>query len=127
MIMGSLADTQLTISPVFYFSYVDMWGPLKAYCPGYGKLTRREKGYEVYFLVFSCVSTGAINVQLIEGKSTEFVLEGCSRFFNETCVPAILYPDDDGALVKAFREGEIDVQDLSGKLYKQRGIHDVIL
>ena len=108
MIMGSLADTQLTISPVFYFSYVDMWGPLKAYCPGYGKLTRREKGYEVYFLVFACVSTGAINVQLIEGKSTEFVLEGCSRFFNEACVPAILYPDDDGALVKAFREGKMD-------------------
>ena len=122
MVMGGLTDTQLTISPVFYYTYVDLWGPLKAYCPGYGKLTRREKGYEVHFLVFSCVSTGAINVQLVEGKSTEFILEGCSRFFNETSVPAIMYPDGDGALVKAFKEGEIDIQDLSGRLYKQKGI-----
>ena len=122
MVMGGLSDSQLTISPVFYFTMVDMWGPLRAYCPGYGRKTRRDRPYEVYFLVFSCVATGAVNVQLVEGKSTEFVLEGCSRFFNETSVPKILYPDDDGALVKAFREGEIDIEDLSGNLFKSKGI-----
>ena len=80
MVMGGLTDSQLTMSPVFYFTLVDMWGPFKAYCPGYEKTTRRDKAYEVYFLVFSCAATGAVNVQLLEGKSTEFVLEGCSNF-----------------------------------------------
>ena len=27
-LMGPLADTQLTISPIFYFTYLDMWGPI---------------------------------------------------------------------------------------------------
>ena len=77
----------------------------------------------MYYLVFSCAATGAVNVQLLEGKSTEFVLEGCSRFFTETSVPKIMYPDDDGALVRAFTRGEIDVQDLSGSLFRTKGIH----
>lgn len=64
-----------------------------------------------------------MNVQLVEGKKTEFVLEGCSRFFNETTVPKIMYPDDDGALCKAINEGEIDIHDLSGRLFRTKGIH----
>ena len=122
MIMGGLTDSQLSVSPVFYFTLVDMWGPLKCYCPGYERTTRRDKSYEVHFLVFSCVATGAVNVQLVEGKKTEFILEGCSRFFSETSVPKIMYPDDDGGLCKAFSEGEIDLHDLSGRLFRSKGI-----
>ena len=73
-------------------------------------------------LVFTCVTTGAVNVQVIEGKNTEFVLQGCSRFFCEASVPKILFPDDDGALTLAFSRGEINLQDLSGSLYKSKGI-----
>ena len=122
MVMGSLTESQLTISPMFYFTQVDMWGPLKCYCPGYERATRRDKSYEIHLLVFSCVATGAVNVQVLEGKSTEFVLEGCSRFFNETSVPKIMYPDEDGALVRAFSRGEINIQDLSGRLYRTKNI-----
>ena len=121
-VIGSLTDSQLTISPVFYFTLVDMWGPVRCYCPGYEKQTRRDKSYEAYFLVFSCVSTGAVNVQLIEGKHTDFVLDGCSRFFSETSVPKIMYPDEDGALLRAFKRGEVDLEDLSGNLYRTKGI-----
>ena len=122
LVMGGLTDCQLSISPVFYYTLVDMWGPVKCYCPGYERLTRRDKSYEVHFLVFSCVATGAVNIQLLEGKSAEFVLEGCSRFFSETSVPKIMFPDDDGSLTKAFREGEIDLHDLSGRLYRSKSI-----
>ena len=99
-----------------------MGSSLKCYCPGYGKKTRRDKSYEVHFLVFSCVDTGAVNVQLLEGKKTELILEGCSRFFNETSVPKIMYPDEDGALCKAIREGEVDLHDLSGNLFRTKGV-----
>ena len=57
IMMGGLSDSQLSISPVFYFTLVDMWGPLRCYCPGYERQTRRDKSYEVHFLVFSCVAT----------------------------------------------------------------------
>ena len=120
--MGKVTECQASISPVFYFTQCDMWGPLKCYCPGYERSTRRDKSYDIYILVFSCIATGAVNLQVIEGKSTEFVLEGCSRFFHETSVPKILFPDDDGALTLAFSRGEIDIRDLSANLYKTRGI-----
>ena len=32
MVMGGLSDSQLTVSPLFYFTMVDMWGPITAYC-----------------------------------------------------------------------------------------------
>ena len=120
--MGKVNECQVAVSPLFYFVQIDMWGPLKCFCPGYERLTRRDKSYDIYMLVFSCVGTGAVNLQVIEGKSTEFVLEGCSRFFNEASVPKILFPDDDGALTLAFTRGEIDLKDLSGSLYKSKGV-----
>ena len=123
MVMGNLTDCQLSITPVFYYTLVDMFGPVKCYAPGQEKQTRRDKSYEAHFLVFSCVATGAVNVQLIEGKRTDFILDGCSRFFNETGVPKIMFPDDDGGLVRAFTRGEICLEDVSGNLYRTRGIH----
>ena len=120
--MGSPSECKIAVSPVFYFVQVNLWGPLHCYCPGFERLTRRDKGYDVYMLVFTCLATSAVNVQVIEGKSTEFVLEGCTRFFSETSVPKILFPDDDGALTLAFSRGEISLEDLSGNLYKTKGI-----
>ena len=38
--MGPLSFTQTTISPVFYFTLVDLWGPLTSFVPGYEKITR---------------------------------------------------------------------------------------
>ena len=122
-LMGPLSQNQLCISPIFYFTYIDMWSPLSVYCPGYEKRTRNRKmEYKVYMLVMGCVVTGAVNCQIIEKKDTDAVLDGLSRFFCETSVPKICYPDQDGALVKALKEGEIDILDLQSRLHRERGI-----
>ena len=123
-LMGPFSDTQLSISPIFYFCYLDMWGPLTIYCPGYQKKTRnRQQKYEVHMLVVACVVTGAVNCQIIERRDTGAVLDGLNRFFNEVCVPKVCYPDKDGAIMKALREGEIDIQDMQGRLHRERGIY----
>ena len=72
-----------------------------------GPLTLRQrstaaKQYKAYFLIFVCAVTGVCNVQLIEGKDTSSILDGCSRFFCETTVPRVMLPDDDGALLRVF-------------------------
>ena len=72
-----------------------------------GPLTLRQrstaaKQYKAYFLIFVCAVTGMCNVQLIEGKDTSSILDGCSRFFCETTVPRVMLPDDDGALLRVF-------------------------
>ena len=37
-------------------------------------------------------------------------------------MPKICYPDEDGALMKALREGEIELLRLDGTLSRERGI-----
>ena len=70
-------------------------------------------------MVFGCCATGTINCQVIEGKDTGFCLDGFNRFFCETTVPKIIYPDLEGGLVKALSAGEVDIVDLSGTLARQ--------
>ena len=122
--MGQLADSQISIAPIFYFCLVDLWGPLKSFVPGYEKVTRSNvnKPHEIYMMVFACCVTGAINCQIIEGKKTGYCLDGFNRFFSEIAVPKICYPDLEGGLIKALEEGEVDMVDLSGTLSRHRGV-----
>ena len=61
-VMGPLGDTQIGVSPIFFFTYLDMWGPISVYTPGYEKRTRNRKmEYNVYMLVCACAATGVIN------------------------------------------------------------------
>ena len=73
-------------------------------------------------MVMGCVVTGCINVQVIEKRDAGGVLDGLNRFFNETSVPKIMYPDQDGAFMKALSKGEISLLDLQGNLHRERGI-----
>ena len=77
-IMGPLTEPQVSISPVFYYTLVDLWGPLKSYVPGYEKVTRStaDKPHEIYILVFACCATGTVNCQVIEGRKLDSAWTG---------------------------------------------------
>ena len=121
--MGPLSETQISISPVFYCTLVDLFGPLKAYCPGYEKVTRAAtKEYKVWMMVMACVATGTVNVQLVEKEDTDGVMSGFNRFFCEATVPKIMYPDEGTQLVKSMEEMEGTVLDLKYRLAEERGI-----
>ena len=124
-IMSPLQDPQLSISPIFFYSFMDAWGPLQAFCPGYQKATRAgNKVYDVYMLVIGCAATGMINCQVMEGgKNASNVLDALNRFFHEMCVPKIFFVDKDGALMKCLKEGELEVLSNSGVIAQERGIH----
>ena len=123
-IMGPLSDQQLTVSPIFFFTLIDAWGPLKPFVPGYQKSTRAgTKSYAIYLVVFACVATGMINVQAMEGgKSVACILDVMNRCFNEVAVPKICYVDKDSAIVKVLSDGQIQIMSNYGILAKQRGI-----
>ena len=124
-LMGPLSDAQLSISPIFYYCYIDAWGPVKSYVPGYERETRSgHKIHEMMMLIFGCAATGMINCQMMEGgKNTDCVLDAFNRFFSEACVPKVCLPDKDGAVMKALTEGEIDIIGRDGVLARQRGIY----
>ena len=124
-IMGPLPKYQTSVTPVFYYCLTDLWGPLHIYAPGYEKSTRSvaAKQYKAYFMIFVCAVTGMCNIQLLEGKDTSSILDGCSRFFCETTVPKVLLTDGDGAMLRAFSRGEILLSDIAGNLYREKGVH----
>ena len=64
--MGGLHEAKVTISPVFYATVIDVWGPLRCFYPGYERVTRAgNKEYKSYALVMACMATGAVNIQVI--------------------------------------------------------------
>ena len=104
-------------------TYIDMWGPITIYCPEYERITRsRQLDYEAHMLVMSCAVTGAVNCQIIEKKNTSAVLDGLNRFFCEVSVPKVCYPDQDGALMRALKNGEVSILDLQAQLHSERGV-----
>ena len=62
--MGPLWDSQLTISPVFHVTLVDLWGPVKCLAPSHHHEMRaaHSKHYNGYFMVLACASMGTVNV-----------------------------------------------------------------
>ena len=123
-VMGPLSDLQLSVSPVFYYTYIDAWGPLKAYVPGFERETRSgTKTHQLLMVVFACAATGMINCQIMEGgKKTGHFLDVFNRFIHECCVPKICLPDQDGAMMKALLEGEVDIRDQFGVISRERGV-----
>ena len=123
-IMGPLSEYQLSISPIFYYTYIDAWGPVKSYVPGYERETRSgDKIVYLQMMVFGCAATGMINCQMMEGgKDTGHVLECFNRFFAEATVPKICFPDKDSAILKALSHGEVSLLGQDGVLARERGI-----
>ena len=121
--MGPLHDAQITNSPMFYCTLVDCFGPLKCYCPGFERVTRRgDKVYKVWMMVFCCVSTGCVNIQVIETQDTDGIMTGFNRFFHEETVPKVVFPDKGSLLLKALQEMEGWTLDIQYRLAEERGI-----
>ena len=121
--MGPLHETQISISPAFYCTMVDLFGPLRCYCPGYERATRSNtKEYKVWMMVMCCLATGTVNIQVIEKEDTGGVMSGFNRFFSECTVPRMMFPDQGSQLLKALEEMEGMVLDLKYQLSEQRGI-----
>ena len=51
--MGPLDDVQISISPIFYSTYIDAYGPVKGYTIGHSKATRRGvKTFDLYLVIY---------------------------------------------------------------------------
>ena len=122
--MGPVSDEQLTIAPAFYISMVDIFGPCKVYVPGHAMKTRHRNVVEAkcYVLVFACPVTKAVNLQVIEDKSADGVLDGVNRLGCEVGFPSFLFVDQDSGILKALREAKVELMDLQLLLQKVRDV-----
>ena len=99
----------------------DVYGPVDVYVPGFSMKTRNRKEVQakVYVLVFCCPVTKVVNMQVIEGKSTEAFAEGFTRLGCEIGFPSFVLADQESSLVKLLKEAEVNILDLQYYIYKE--------
>ena len=123
-VMGPVSDHQLTISPPFYAAFCDLDGPYKIFVPGHERETRNTKvlNAKVYIMSFACPVSKLINLQVIESKSADGVLEGLTRLGCEHRFPKYLLLDQESSFMRVVKEAEVNMKDLRLRCYKEHGI-----
>ena len=121
---GPVSDESLTIAPAFWISMCDLYGPCHVYVPGHAMKTRHRNVVEAkcYVLVSVCPITKLVNLQVIEAKSADGVIDGVTRLSCEVGVPSIMLVDQDSGILKALKEAEVDIRSLDMLLHKEKGI-----
>ena len=73
-------------------------------------------------MTFAYPVSKLINLQVIESKSADGVLEGLTRLGREQGFPKYLLLDQDSSFMKAGNEAEVKMKDLVLRTYKEHGI-----
>ena len=105
-IMGPLPDERLKPSPAFAYTALDLFGPFAIR----DAVKRRTKG-KGYGVIFNCLTTRAVSLDLIEGYSTKDFIDGFRRFISIRGCPIIIYSDC-GSQLSSFNK---ELQDMSCK------------
>ena len=122
--MGPISNEQLTVAPAFYITMADIFGPCQIFVPGHAMKTRHRNVVEAkcYVLVFCCPVTKIVNLQVIEDKSADGVIDGVNRLGCEVGFPSFLLIDQDSGMMKAFKEANVELKDLDFVMQKEKGI-----
>lgn len=94
------------------------------YVPGHAMKTRHRTVVEAkcYVLVSVCPVTKLVNLQVIEAKSADAIVDGVIRLCCEVGVPSLMLVDKESSILKALSEAEVDVRNLDMLLHKEKGI-----
>ena len=111
--MGPISDDHLKIAPPFYISQVDMFGPFKSHSNVNKRTTTK-----IWFVVFCCCVTGAVDVKLCEDYSASSFLLAFIRFSCKVGYPRKLLPDPGSQLIKGCESMEICFSDVSNALHE---------
>ena len=123
-VMGPVSDHHLTISPPFFAAFCDLDVPYDVFVPGHERETRNKKvlNAKLYIMSFTCPVSRLINLQVIESKSADGVLEGLTRLGCEHGFPKYLLLDQESSFMKVVKEAKVYVKDLRLRCYKKHGI-----
>ena len=111
--MGPKSCENLTIAPAFYNCQVDICGPNNAYSNANKRAT-----VKVWFVIFCCCVTGAIDIKVTEDYSTEAFILAFIRFSCKVGFPRKLLPDAGSQLVKGCESTTITFTDVRSRLHE---------
>ena len=112
--MGKIHETRLTIAPPFYHVQVDLLGPYSATCEH-----NHRSSVKVWGVVFKDPATAAIAVFVMQGYDTGSFLQSYTRFSSRYGHPSKLYIDEGSQLLKACKNMELNITDITYTLNSQ--------
>ena len=115
--MGPIPDDNLRIAPVFYLCQTDLCGPFNAYSPANKRATLK-----VYFVVFCCMITNAVDCRVMEDYTTDSFVFGFERFACRFGYPKRMYTDEGSQLVKGCQDMVLTFADSAQKLSVEHGV-----
>ena len=115
--MGPQDDSKLCIAPAFYNTQVDVVGPFECY----SSANKRAK-LKLWFVVFCCSTTGAIDCKTMEDYSTDAFTLAFIRFACRYGYPGNLYPDAGSQLLKGCKDMILSFSDLKYRLSTEYGV-----
>ena len=115
--LGKIDDSRLTISPPFYSVQADLFGPILARCQHNHRSTVKCWG-----AVFKDPASLAISVHAMSGYSTDHFLAAYTRFSSRYGHPNRIQIDAGSQLVKACKDMEISIVDLTAQLSTKYGV-----
>ena len=94
------------------------------FVPGHERVTRNSKVLSAlgYIMTFACPVSKLVNLQVIESKSADGVLEGLTRLGCEHGFPKYLLLDQESSFMKAVKEAEVNLKDMKLRSYKEYGV-----
>jgi hypothetical protein len=112
--MGPRNPNSYSIAPAFWIAQADLFGPVLTYVPGREQSTRNNPALAAncWVMVFTCLLSKAINLQVVEGHSAPLLAQGLSRMSCEVGTPARLLIDQDSAFMKVLQEAEVTLLDI---------------
>ena len=116
VVMGPLKNVNLCIAPAFYPSQLDICGPYKAY-----SLVNKRATVKVWFLVYCCCTTGAVDIRLLEDYSTDAFVLSFIRFSCRFGYPKYLLVDSGSQLVKGCENMSYSFTDSKERLSMEYG------
>ena len=115
--MGSIQDVNICIAPAFYATQIDIVGSFKC-----NSIANKRSKLKIWFLVFCCCTTGAINISAMEDYSTDAFMMGFVRFPCQFGYPRYLLPDGGSQLVKECQDMQYSYTDSEQVLSVEYGV-----
>ena len=111
--MGPISNDNLRIAPAFYISQVDLFGPFNSYSH-----VNKRATVKIWFVVFCCCTTGAIDIKVTEDYSANSFILGFIRFSCKVGYPRRLLPDPGSQLLNGCGSMKIKFSDISNALHE---------
>lgn len=115
--MGQLPMDRLKPTPAWYATALDFFGPFKIK----DEVKKRTTG-KAYGIIFNCLASRAVHVEISPDYSTEKFLMALRRFVSIRGYPSKLYSDNGSQLVAANVELRSVIQGLDQKSLKDFGV-----